>query len=105
MSDFSLDLRAAEEELDKANIEEGEFGEKVILGVLDGTTPGQEWVQEIEDGHILLLAIEGDLNELAAEFARDVKEMGGSLMHFRRFLVITPPGVKIDNNRLSATNG
>jgi len=27
--------------------------------------------------------------------------MGGELMHFRGFLVVTPPGVTIDTDRLS----
>lgn len=100
MSDFSLDLRTAEEELDIGEAEEGAFGGKVVLGVLDGTTPDEEWLSEIADGHVLLLAIEGDLNELAAGFARDVKEAGGTLTHFRRFLVVAPPGVVVDNERL-----
>jgi hypothetical protein len=47
-----------------------------------------------------VLAVEGDLNELAAGFARDVKEMGGDLMHFRGFLVVSPPGVEIGTDRL-----
>lgn len=100
MSDFSLDLRAAEEELDVAEYEEGAFGGKVVLGVLDGTTPDEEWLSEIEDGHVLMLAIEGDLNKLASGFAREVKESGGNLTHFRRFLVVAPPGVVVDNERL-----
>jgi hypothetical protein len=45
--------------------------------------------------------VEGDLNELAAGFARDVKDVGGELMHFRGFLVVTPPGVTIDADRLA----
>jgi hypothetical protein len=47
-----------------------------------------------------VLNVEGDLNELAAGFARDVKEGGGELMHFRDFLIVTPPGVDIDAERL-----
>jgi len=49
----------------------------------------------------LVLSVDGDLNELAAGFAREVKDMGGELMHFRGFLVVTPPGVTIDTDRLS----
>ncbi|APE95362.1 DUF5779 family protein [Halodesulfurarchaeum formicicum] len=100
MSDFSLDLRNAEEELDISAAEEGDFGGRVVLGTLDGTTPDEEWLAEIEGGNVLFLAIEGDLNELASGFARDVKENGGSLTHFRRFLVVGPPGVQVDTERL-----
>ena len=99
MSDFSLDLRHAEEELD-VEAEGEDLDGKVVLGTLDGTTPDDEWLAEIEAGNVLMLAIEGDLNELAAGFARDVKEGGGSLTHFRRFLVVGPPGVTVDTQRL-----
>jgi hypothetical protein len=99
MSDFSLDLRNAEEELD-ISAAEGDFGGRVVLGTLDGTTPDGEWLAEIEAGNVLFLAIEGDLNELAAGFARDVKDAGGSLTHFRRFLVVGPPGVEVETDRL-----
>jgi len=47
-----------------------------------------------------VLNVEGELNELAADFARDVKEAGGELMHFRDFLIVTPPEVDIDADRL-----
>ncbi|MFB6085997.1 MAG: DUF5779 family protein [Halodesulfurarchaeum sp.] len=100
MSDFSLDLRDAEEELDIEEAEEGAFSGRIILGTLDGTTPDAEWIAEIEAGNVLILAIEGDINELAAGFARDIKEGGGTLTHFRRFLVVGPPGVVIDTDRL-----
>ena len=94
MSDFDLDLRHAEEQLEEFD------GDRVVLGVLDGTTDPEEWVREVENGGILVLSIDGDLNELAAGFARDVKDQGGELMHFRGFLVVTPPDVSIDTNRL-----
>lgn len=100
MSDFSLDLRNAEEELDIDEAEEGDFGGHVVLGTLDGTTPDEEWLAEFDEGNVLMLAIEGDINELAAGFARDVKEDGGSLTHFRRFLIIAPPGIEVDTDRL-----
>lgn len=96
MGDFDLDLQTAEGELDT----DAEGGGRVVLGVLDGTTPPEEWIQMIADGSVLVLAVEGDLNELAAGFARDVREMGGELMHFREFLVVSPPGFEIDTNRL-----
>ncbi|MDV7348353.1 DUF5779 family protein [Halorubrum distributum] len=97
MSDWDLDLRDAEEKMDEAFAAAGD----VVLGVLDGTTDPEEWVRSVDYGNTLVLSIEGDLNELAAPFARDVKDMDGELMHFRGFLVVTPPGVSIDTDRLS----
>lgn len=94
--DFDLDLQTAEGELDE---ETGESG-RVELGVLDGSTPDEEWIEAVDNGAVLVLAVEGDLNRLAAGFARDVKEMGGELVHFREFLVVSPPGVAIDSGRL-----
>lgn len=94
MSDFDLDLRNAESELEDAG--EGD----VVLGVLDGTTDGEEWARAVDAGDVLVLAVEGDLNELAARFARDVKEDGGSLMHFRGFLIVAPEPTDIDADRL-----
>jgi hypothetical protein len=73
---------------------------RVVLGVLDGTTPDGEWIEEIQRGHVLVLAVDGDLNSLAAGWAKDVKDAGATLMHFRRFLLVTPPGVDIDTDRL-----
>ena len=95
MSDFDLDLRGAEEHLDDVEIQ----GD-VVLGVLDGSTDPEVWVRNIEQGNVLFLAVEGDLNQLAEGFARPIKERGGALMHFRRFLVIAPEGVDIDTDRL-----
>jgi len=98
MSDWDLDLRDAEEQMDEAFAAAGD----VVLGVvLDGTTDPDEWVRSIDYGNTLVLSVDGDLNELAAGFAREVKDMGGELMHFRGFLVVTPPGVTIDTDRLS----
>lgn len=94
MTDFGLDLERAEQELDEAA--EGD----VVLGVLDGSTDPEEWIDAVERENVLLLAIEGDLNTLAAGFAREVRSAGGSLMHFRGFLVVTPDGVDIDSERL-----
>ncbi|WP_284009465.1 DUF5779 family protein [Haloarcula pelagica] len=99
MSDFEgLDLQAVEDQMDGS----GDDGnsDRVVLGVLDGTTPDAEWVETVEDGAVLVLNVDGDLNRLAAGFARPVKEAGGELMHFRGFLVVTPPGVEIDADRL-----
>jgi hypothetical protein len=97
MSDFDLDLGAVEQRMDEGDTDrEG----RVVLGVLNGTTPPAEWVETIEDGSVLVLSVDGDLNELAAGFARDVKEIGGELVHFRAFLIVTPPGIDIDTDRL-----
>lgn len=94
--DLDLDLQTAEGELD-----EDEAGnERIVLAILDGTTPPREWVEAVEAGQVLVLSVDGDLNELAAGFARDVRDLGGELMHFREFLVVTPPGITIDRSRL-----
>jgi len=97
MSEFDLDLRNAEEQLEGG--EDG--GSEVILGVLDGTTDPAEWVAAVEGGDVLVLDVDGDLNRLAAGFAREVRDAGGTLMRFRGFLVVTPPDVGIDTDRLS----
>ncbi|ELZ53743.1 MULTISPECIES: DUF5779 family protein [Halorubrum] len=101
MSDWDLDLRDAEAKMDEAFAAAGD----VVLGVLDGTTDPEEWVRSVDYGNTLVLSIDGDLNELAAPFARDVKDMDGELIHFRGFLVVTPPGVSIDTDRLSDSGG
>jgi len=99
MSEFEgLDLQAVEDQME-ADSEMGGSG-RVVLGVLDGTTDPEEWVDAVDSGSVLVLNVEGDLNELAAGFARPVKELGGDLMHFRGFLIVTPPGVRIDKERL-----
>ena len=94
MADFDLDLREAEAQLDEMPSDE------VVLGVLNGETDSAEWVQSITQGNVLVLSVEGDLNELAAGFAREIKDMGGELMHFREFLIITPPETAINTDRL-----
>ncbi|WP_439026706.1 DUF5779 family protein [Haloarchaeobius sp. DT45] len=98
MGDFDLDLRAVEDHLD--DDEDGDLVGGVELGVLDGTTPPEEWIDTVMSGRILVLHIEGDVNELAAGFARDVKKSGGELVHFRGFLIVSPPGIEIDTGRL-----
>jgi hypothetical protein len=98
MGDFDgLDLQSVEDHLEEGD---GGWSGRVVLGVLDGTSPPEEWVTAVGDGAALVLDVEGDLNELAAGFAREVREAGGELMHFRGFLVVTPPGVGIDADRL-----
>lgn len=95
MSDFDLDLQTAEGELD-----EPDTSGSVVLGVLDGTTDPDEWISHIENDDVLVLNVEGELNELAAGFAREVRDSGGELMHFRGFLIVSPPGREIDSDRL-----
>lgn len=93
-----LDLHSVEDQLNDGESSDG--GGRIVLGVLDGTTPGEEWVELIDDGAVLVLNVEGDLNELGSGFAREVSESGGNLVHFRGFLIVTPPGVSIDTDRL-----
>jgi hypothetical protein len=95
---LDLDLQTAEGELDVPEQEGGDG--RVVLGVLDGSTPPEEWTETVAGGNVLVLNVDGDLNELAAGFARDVRDMGGELIHFRGFLVVSPPGVDIDTDRL-----
>lgn len=95
MSDFDLDLGAIERDM-------AEFDDRrVVLGVLDGATPGEAWVEEVSRGNVLVLSIDGDLNELAQGFARPIKDAGGSLVHFREFLIVAPADVPIDTDRLN----
>lgn len=100
MGDFDgLDLQSVEDQL--ADPGDGPGGsDEVVLGVLDGTTPPEEWVDLVDSGSVLVLNVQGDLNELGAGFARDISEAGGNLMHFRGFLIVTPPGVSIDADRV-----
>jgi len=99
MGDFDgLDLQSVEDQLDEDDERGG--SNRVVLGVLDGTTAPEEWIELFESGAVLVLNVEGDLNELAAGFARDINEAGGHIMHFRDFLIITPPTVAIDTDRL-----
>lgn len=94
MTDFDLDLRDAEAEL-------GDLpSDQVVLGVLNGETSDDEWIQAVTQGNILVLSVEGDLNTLASGFAREIKDMGGELMHFREFLIVTPPEIQINTDRL-----
>lgn len=94
MEGFDLDLETIEREVDI------DADRRVVLGILDEETAGDDWVEEVESGSVLVLNIDGDINRLAAGFAREVKEAGGSIVHFRGFLVISPPDVEIDTDRL-----
>lgn len=98
MGDFDLDLQAVEDHLED---EDDDGSIRIELGVLDGTTPAEEWIDAvIEQEHVLVLNVDGEVNELAAGFARDIKDEGGELVHFRGFLIIAPTGVTIDTERL-----
>ncbi|WP_299237023.1 DUF5779 family protein [Natronomonas sp.] len=95
MSDFDLDLQTAEGELD-----DPETGGQVVLGVLDGETQPETWIDHVRRDNVLVLDVDGDLNELAAGFAREIRDLGGELMHFRGFLIVSPPGREIDADRI-----
>jgi SepF-like predicted cell division protein (DUF552 family) len=93
MSDFNLNLSEAEEHLDDDDTD-------VVLATLDGSTAPEEWIRTVQGGNVLVLAVEGDLNELAKDFARPIRDLGGNITHFRSFLIVTPPDVAIDTSRL-----
>ncbi|PSQ27002.1 hypothetical protein BRD03_08320 [Halobacteriales archaeon QS_9_68_17] len=99
MSDFSLDLQSVEDHIEDEN-GDGEGPSRIELGVLDGSTRDRDWLDAVDDGAVLVLNVDGDVNELAAGFARDVKDAGGELVHFRGFLLVAPPGVRVDTDRL-----
>lgn len=104
MSDFGLDLRTIEDMIDEEGRDNSGGGSggggRVILEVLDGTTDPEEWIELVATGNILVLDIAGDLEELAAEFAPAIRSEGGEVVHFRSFLIVTPPGVEVSTNRL-----
>ncbi|WP_135830233.1 DUF5779 family protein [Halorussus halobius] len=95
---FDLDLQTVEQEITDEG--DGDADRRIVLGVLDGTTDEREWFETVDGGDVLVLAVEGDLSELAADLAQLVKERGGQLVHFREFLVVTPPDVTVDSSRL-----
>jgi len=97
MADFDLDLGAIEKDMVD---EENGKDRRVVLGMLDGETPPEEWIEVVGGGNVLVLSIEGRLDDLAAEFAPGIDEAGGSLVHFRDFLIVAPPAVSIDTDRL-----
>lgn len=103
MSAFDLDLRAVEEHIDEAEADDdGHGGGRIVLDVLDGSTADGEWLELIQTGNVLVLNVEGDVNELAAGFARDIRDAGGELVHFRGFLIVAPPGIDVDRERLQS---
>jgi hypothetical protein len=97
MTDFDLDLGAIEEDLEAG---EDRSDGHVVLDVLDGETPPEEWLDLVEAGNVLVLSVDGPLEELAADFAPDIDQAGGSIVHFRDFLIAVPPTVTIDTDRL-----
>lgn len=97
MGEFDLDLRAVEEMIDD---EEDGNERSLVLARLDGTTDPEEWIELVSEGHALVLSIDGDLNELAAGFAREIRDDGGELVHFRGFLIVAPDELRIDTERL-----
>jgi len=98
MSEFDLDLRTVEEEIEDDT--DADTSGRVVLGVLDGSTDDEEWIDHVDAGRVLVLAVEGDVNELAAGFAKAISQMDGDLVHFRGFLIVTPAGVTVDTDRL-----
>ena len=95
MDPYELDLESVEEALDLPS------DQKIVLGFLDGSVPESEWIIELELENILVLQIKGELEDLIQEIAPHIKENGGSIVHFRGFLIITPPAISVDNTRLS----
>ena len=98
-SGFDLDLQMVEQEITDDD-ETEDPDRRIVLGELDGTTDEREWFKIIDRGNVLVLAVEGDLPELAADLAPRVKERGGNLIHFRTFLIVTPNDVSVDTGRL-----
>lgn len=96
MDEFDLDLRTVEDEIDDPDGDDP----GVVLGVLDGRTSASEWLSAVENGKVLVLAVDGDLNRLAGRFAGDVSELGGDLISFREMLVVVPPDVTLDAERI-----
>ncbi|QZA89235.1 hypothetical protein K0C01_03560 [Salinarchaeum sp. IM2453] len=113
MSDFGLDLQTVEQEIQnqqdataredektKNTEDTGEETRRIVLDVLDGTANTDEWTSLVQSGTPLVLAVEGDIEEGASPFVREIVEMGGDIVHFRSFLIVVPPEVEIDNSRL-----
>lgn len=96
MTDFDLDLGAIEQDLSQ----DVTVDRSVVLGVLDGTTSDEDWVREIDRGNVLVLRIDGEMSDLVSGFAEDIKADGGSLVHFRGFLIVAPSGITVDTDRL-----
>ncbi|MEF8825637.1 MAG: DUF5779 family protein [Halapricum sp.] len=96
MGEFDLDLQAVEDKLEGTDDGDG----RIVLDILDGSTPDEEWLELIDDGNVLVLNVDGDVNELAAGFARDIRDRDGELVHFRGFLIVAPATVTVDTDRL-----
>ncbi|WP_435177855.1 DUF5779 family protein [Halorussus sp. AFM4] len=100
MGSFDLDLQTVEKEIDDGDTDREQSDRRIVLGELNGETDEREWFEVIDRGDVLVLAIEGELAELAADLAPRVKERGGNLIHFREFLIVTPADVSVDTDRL-----
>lgn len=97
---FDLDLQTVEQEIEENDDEDDQTDRRIVLGTLDGTTDERDWFEVVDRGDVLVLAVEGELSELAADLVPRVKERGGNLVHFREFLIVTPAGVSVDSSRL-----
>ncbi len=100
MSEFGLDLRTIEDMIDDENVGTADSGGAVVLDILDGSTDDEEWVELVGQGNVLVLDIDGDLETLASGFAPKIQQAGGELVHFRSFLIVTPPGIAVNTERL-----
>lgn len=97
---FDLDLQMVEQEIEENDDDDSQTDRRIHLGTLDGTTPEREWFEVVDRGDVLVLAVEGELSDLASDLVPRVKERGGNLVHFREFLIVTPAGVSVDSSRL-----
>ncbi|WP_276301223.1 DUF5779 family protein [Halorussus lipolyticus] len=98
---FDLDLQTVEQEIEESGGGgDGHTDRSIVLGTLDGTKDEREWFEIVDRGDVLVLAVEGELSELAEGLVPRVKERGGSLVHFREFLLVTPADVDVDSSRL-----
>jgi len=95
MDAFNLDLAGAEEHLDGLS-----DVDRVVLGIVDGSDDPARWIELVAEGCVLVLSIEGPLEERVSPFAEPIADAGGTLMHFRGFLIVSPPGIDIDNGLL-----
>lgn len=100
MGGFDLDLRTVEDHLEDESDDQNEDGPRIILGILDGRTDPTDWIEAVGAGNVLVLNIDGELNDLAAGFAREIKDDGGHLVRFRGFLIVTPAHITVDTDRL-----
>ncbi|MEF8976944.1 MAG: DUF5779 family protein, partial [Halapricum sp.] len=53
MGEFDLDLQAVEDKLEGTDDGDG----RIVLDILDGSTPDEEWLELIDDGNVLVLNV------------------------------------------------